>query len=134
AFDISPKAIAWAKQVHDGKDIDFLVADMFAPPEDWLNGFDLVVEVYTIQALPLALREKSIDAIASFVAAGGRLVAVQRLRDEAQTEPEGPPWALSRAELKRFEELGLELTEFETYFGDEEEPVERFVALFRKSG
>jgi len=133
AFDISPKVIEWAKQVHQESKIEFVVADMFEPPGDWIGAFDLVVEVYTIQALPLALRRESIDAIESFVKPGGELVVVQRLRTDEIDDPDGPPWALSRKELKRFEEQGLKEVEFETYLGDEDEPVERLVALYRNT-
>lgn len=130
AFDISPKAIEWAKRVHEAKNIEFLVADMFDPPAEWDRAFDLVVEVYTIQALPIGLREKSIRSISSFVALGGELVVVQRLRADNISDPDGPPWALSRAELKMFVDQGLKEVEFETFFGDEEEPIERFVSLY----
>lgn len=134
AFDISETAIDWARRLHAATDIEFQVADIFDLPLDWKRAFDLVVEVYTIQALPLAMRDGTIDSIADLVALGGRLVAVQHLRDENILEPEGPPWAVSREELKRFESNGLREIEFETYFGDEEEPVERFVSLFSKGG
>ena len=32
-FDISPTAIEWAEKLHAGTDIEFHVADLFAPPE-----------------------------------------------------------------------------------------------------
>ena len=130
AFDISETAIEWAKKVYGDGVAEFLVADMFDAPGDWENGFDLVIEVYTIQALPQDLRDKSIDAISSFVAPGGELVAVQRLRERHSDVPEGPPWAVSKRELERFEENGLSLAEFETFLGDEEEPIVRFVARY----
>lgn len=133
AFDISERAIEWAKQVLKDKEIDFLVADLFDPPVEWSGAFDFVIEVYTIQALPLSMREKTIDSISGFVAEGGELVAVQRLRADHGAEPDGPPWAVSKNELMRFEKSGLTITDFETFFGDEEEPVERFVARFSKN-
>ena len=132
AFDISEKAIAWAKQISGKHSIEYLVADLFEPPKEWGNAFDLIVEVYTIQALPLSFRNKTIDAIAGFLAGNGELVVVQRLRADDVTDPEGPPWALSRKELSRFEQIGLTRKDFQTYMGDEEEPVERFVAQYRK--
>ncbi len=133
AFDISEKAIKWAKKIHAGEDMEFLVADMFDPPEDWSGTFDVVIEVYTIQALPLGLRKQSIGAISSFVKQDGQIVVVERLRDDEIDEPDGPPWALSRSEIGEFREHGLKEVEFEIFEGDEDEPFERFVSLLRKT-
>jgi SAM-dependent methyltransferase len=132
AFDISAKAIEWAKQISEDTSINFLVADLFEPPDKWKNAFDLIVEVYTIQALPLSFRDKTIDAISGFLADEGKIVVVQRLRADDETDPPGPPWALSRKELNRFEESGLKREDFQSYMGDEEEPIQRFVAQYRK--
>ncbi len=132
AFDISEKAVEWAGRIHKGSGIRFVVADLFTPPAEWKKAFDFVIEVYTIQALPRTMREKTIDAIAGLVTDGGELVVVQWLGDGLEEDDEGPPWPVSRAELRRFEEQGLTLAEFETHIGDEEEPVERFVARFQQ--
>jgi SAM-dependent methyltransferase len=129
AFDISHRAIDWARRVHNGSEIDFHVADLFEAPKDWSCAFDLVVEVYTVQALPAQLREKSIKAICGFVKTGGELVVVQRFH-EGEEKPDGPPWALSEKDLSLFETGGLERSEFHEYLGDEEEPIKRFVAVF----
>ncbi|MEQ1922353.1 MAG: class I SAM-dependent methyltransferase, partial [Pyrinomonadaceae bacterium] len=44
AFDISPTAIEWAKKLYGEADIDFVAADLFAPPDEWADGFDFVLE------------------------------------------------------------------------------------------
>jgi len=132
AFDISEKAVEWAKRVQSDPSIEYLVADMFDPPDSWKRSFDLVVEVYTIQALPLELRRESIEAIAGFVADDGELVAVQRLRADHEEDPDGPPWALSKREFEHFEQCGLSIIEFETYQGDEEEEIIRFVSRLKR--
>ena len=75
AFDISPTAIEWAKRLHEGAGIAFFVADLLNAPPEWQQAFDFVLEIYTIQPLPMELRPKVIDAIASFVAPQGRLCA-----------------------------------------------------------
>ncbi len=131
AFDVSEKAIEIAKKIHSDKDIKFVVADLFDPPREWNKAFEFVLEIYTIQALPLSIREKTIDAIASFVAENGELVVVQRLRENDE-EPEGLPWALSPDDLSEFEKNGLTQTNFSVYEGEiDEEPVKRFVAEYR---
>ena len=129
AFDISPSAIEWAKRLYGDSDIQFEVADLFQPYRGWLNGFDFVLEVYTIQPLPMEMRPGVIDAIAAFVAEGGRLLVVTRGREDDE-EPVELPWPLSRRDLNRFEENGLKQIGFEIMMGDEEEPIPRFVVEY----
>lgn len=132
AFDVSPKAIEWAKQIHADTEIDFQTVDLFNAPEEWKKAFDVVLEVYTIQALPLSLREKTIDAISNFVAESGELVVVTRGRENDE-EPEDLPWALSHKDLSRFEENGLKQINFTEMLDDEEEePFRRFVIEYEK--
>jgi SAM-dependent methyltransferase len=130
AFDVSPKAIEWARKIHVETDIDFQTADLFNSPEDWKNAFDFVLEVYTIQALPLSLREKTIDAISNFVAEKGELIVVTRGRENDEN-PEGLPWALSYKDLSRFEENGLKQINL-TEMLDEEDEFRRFVVEYEK--
>lgn len=131
AFDISPTAIEWARRLHADRDITFEVMDLFEPYRGWLEGFDFVLEVYTIQPLPLEMRERTIDAVASFVAPGGELVVVTRGREDDE-EPEELPWPMSRRELSRFETHGLVQTFFEVMPGDDETPQPRFVAAYKR--
>lgn len=131
AFDVSAKAIEWAKQIHAETDIKFAVADLFNPPKDWHKGFEFVLEVYTIQALPLDLREQTIDSISNFVAENGKLIVIQRFRENDE-QPEGLPWNLSPDDLSRFEKNGLTLENFSEFYGDEEEPLKRFVAEYKR--
>jgi len=81
-------------------------ADLFAPPESWRSAFQLVVEIYTVQALPPSYRAEAIARVADFVAPGGRLLVVTMGRSEEDL-PEQIPWPLSRGELARFEQQGL---------------------------
>src|SRR5947209_16930567 len=91
--------------------IQFETADLFQPFRGWLNAFDFVLEIYTIQPLPLEMRPRVIDAIAAFVAPGGHLVVVTRGRDD-DAEPEQMPWPVSRKDLSRFALNGLSETSF----------------------
>lgn len=132
AFDVSEKAIEIAKKIHADTDIEFLTADLFNPPSQWTKAFDLVLEVYTIQALPLNLREKTIKQIANFVAEKGKLIVVQRFRENGE-DAGSLPWALSPNDLSRFEKNGLTQTNFSEFYGDEEdEPIKRFVAEYKR--
>ncbi len=129
AFDVSEKAIEIAKKIHSETDIEFVVADLFDSPKKWGKAFDFVAEVYTIQALPMSLREKTIDAIANFVGDSGELVVVERHRENDE-EPEALPWALSPDDLSRFEANGLKQVSRDEYLGDEDEPITRFVVKY----
>jgi SAM-dependent methyltransferase len=131
AFDISPTAIEWAKRLHADTDIQFEVADLFEPFRGWLGAFDFVLEIYTIQPLPMEMRERVIDSIAAFVADGGEIVIVTRGREDDE-EPVELPWPLSRKDLSRFETHGLRQTDFRTFPGDEDVPVPRWVVQYRR--
>lgn len=132
AFDISPTAIEWAKRLHSGRPIRFEVMDLFEPFRGWLGAFDFVLEIYTIQPLPIEMRENVIDAVAAFVAPGGELVVVTRGRED--DEPvEKVPWPLSRKDLSRFEANGLTRTHFEVMPDDtDDEPAPRFVVRYTR--
>ena len=131
AFDISPTAIEWAKKLHTDTDIKFYVADLFETPHEWQKAFEFVLEVYTIQPLPLEMRDGVIDKIADFVAEKGKLVVVTRGREDDEIPPE-LPWALSRKDLSRFQMNGLKQNNFEEMFGDEDEPVKRFLVEYKR--
>ena len=98
----------WAKNRFAGKNIDFVVADLFAAPSEWREAFDLVHETYTLQALPAQLLPKMRQALADFVKPGGRLLAIARARDDNQ-RIDGPPWPLARGDIEAFCACGLAL-------------------------
>ncbi|MEP6789362.1 MAG: class I SAM-dependent methyltransferase, partial [Acidobacteriota bacterium] len=95
AFDISTTAIEWAKKLYGESDIAFEVMDLFQPFRGWLGAFDFVLEIYTIQPLPLDMRPQVVDAVAGFVAENGGLVVVTRGRED-DVEPDMLPWPMSR--------------------------------------
>lgn len=131
AFDISPTAIEWARKLHSDTDIEFFVADLFDAPKEWFAAFEFVLEVYTIQPLPLDVRPKVIDAIANFVKFDGKLLVVTRGRADDEIPPE-LPWALSRKDLSRFDANHFKQINFVEMLGDEEEPIKRFVVEYKK--
>ena len=131
AFDISPTAIEWAKRLHAETDIQFEVMDLFEPFRGWLGAFEFVLEVYTIQPLPMELRERVIDSIGAFVAPGGELVVTTRGREDDE-EPVQLPWPLSRKDLSRFENNGFVQIDFREILDAEDEQV-RFVVHYRRS-
>lgn len=98
-FDLSRIAVIWAKKRFPA--LDFVAADLFAPPAEWSGAFDLVHECYTLQALPPGVRESATITMARLVAPSGRLLVIARAR-EATTPASGPPWPLSAEEIMGF--------------------------------
>lgn len=130
AFDISPTAIEWARTIYGDTDIQFETADLFEPFRGWLGGFDFVLEIYTIQPLPMEMRPKVVDAIAAFVAPGGRLLVVTRGREDGEEVGE-VPWPLSREDLSRFSKNGLREIAFQDIWDDEDEQ-RRFIVEYER--
>jgi pimeloyl-ACP methyl ester carboxylesterase len=108
AFDISETAVSIARQRRPTSPVRYRAADALNLPAEWRRAFDLVVEIYTIQALPLALRADVIAAVAGLVAPGGTLIAIQAARPEIDEPSSGPPWPLHRSEIDAFAVEGLQ--------------------------
>jgi pimeloyl-ACP methyl ester carboxylesterase/2-polyprenyl-3-methyl-5-hydroxy-6-metoxy-1,4-benzoquinol methylase len=106
AFDVAPTAVELARTRHPESTVDYRVADLLDLPADLVGGFDLVVEIYTVQALPVDYRQAAVTGVASLVAAGGTLF-VLAFRTDSDGERSGPPWPLTRAELDSFTATGL---------------------------
>jgi SAM-dependent methyltransferase len=131
AFDVSPTAIRAAKQRFPGTQVDYRTADVLVPPVEWESLFDFVLESYTLQVLPPALRPKAVRAVAGFVNEGGAVLVIARAREEDEDEGQ-MPWPLTHRELELFKEWRLREKSFEDYFDKELPPVRRFRALFVK--
>jgi hypothetical protein len=71
------------------------VADLLGLPPEWSGAFDLVVEIFTIQALPDPPRSAAIAAIRGLVAPGGTLLAVAFRHDGSTPVDQGPPFPLT---------------------------------------
>lgn len=122
AFDISPSAIAWSKQRFPDTNVDYQVADLFNLPTEWHGQFDFILEIFTVQALPQSLREDAFGAIATLLKDGGQLLIVCWGREHHET-PQGPPWAISKQELKILETQGLIIEHIEDFFVTEESTI-----------
>ena len=131
AIDISAEAINWAKKRFDGAEIDFQVADLFALPESLLGSFDFVFEAYTIQSLPLALRDRTITAIASLLKPRGQLLTVCNAKLDDETF-KGPPWPLTFNELRLFTMKSCTELEFSIFKNDSALSNLKVRALFQK--
>jgi SAM-dependent methyltransferase len=106
AFDFSPTAIGRARGRFPDSAVEYRVADLFDLPAEWRERFDLVVEIRTVQSLPIADRRAGVAAIAATVAPGGRLWLFA-LGRETHLPGEHRPWPVVPAELAGFEAAGL---------------------------
>ena len=78
------------------------MADLLDLPGDLVGSFDLVVDVFTVQALPRSLRADAVAGVRSLLAPGGDLLAVQFVLGPEVPEDAGPPWLLRRDEMESF--------------------------------
>lgn len=101
AFDISPTAVAVARERHPDSSVTYRVADLLALPAKWRGGFDFVLESHNVQALPDPPRARAIAAVGPLVAPGGTLLVLAFARSDGPAPP-GPPWPLVRAEIDAF--------------------------------
>jgi SAM-dependent methyltransferase len=106
AFDFSPTAISRARERFPDSPVDYRVANLFDLPAEWLERFDLAIEIRTLQSLPVAERESGAVAIAATVAPGGRLWLFA-LGRASHAPGETRPWPVVPEELAVLERAGL---------------------------
>ncbi len=111
AFDLSPTAILRCRERFPETAVDYQVADLFRLPAAWAGTFGLVVEIRTLQSLPLPQRPDATAAIAATVRPGGRAF-VRCLARGDEEAPVSRPWPVSHRELGGFTAAGLRETEF----------------------
>jgi SAM-dependent methyltransferase len=114
AFDVSSTAVRVAMQRHPGSAVDYRQADLLALPTEWLAAFNLVVEIFTIQALPEPPRAQAIRGVTSLVGPGGTLLAVAFRTDQEADASTGPPFALSRGTMRSLAGESLVVVEVAT--------------------
>ncbi len=114
AFDVSATAVDWCRQRFPDSKVNYTQADLFNLSNDW--QFDFVLEINTVQAIPVTVRREVVNAIAGLVAPGGTLLAIGRLAKASEQQVKRP-WPLTRSELHYYVEAGLTELRFET-FGD----------------
>lgn len=103
AFDVSASAVDLARGRHPGTEVDYRVADLLDLAPDLRGSFDLVLEVFTVQALPPSVRTKAAAGVRALLAPGGILLAAQIAREDGESPDDGPPWLLDEAGMEVFE-------------------------------
>ena len=102
AFDVSPAAVRFARDRHVGSLVEYRVADLLDLPPDLIGAFDLVVEVFTVQALPPSVRPAAVSGVRRLLAPGGELLVIEVVRPDGESLTAEPPWLLDRAEVTSF--------------------------------
>ena len=113
AFDISPEAVAWCRTRFAAAAVRYEVADLFALPAAWHGAFDLVAEIYTVQAIAPSLHLGALRAAQAAIAPGGRMLVIGRRVSAVPPSPPPPPWPLSRALIESAGSGGVALQAYE---------------------
>lgn len=113
AFDVSPSAVELARARHPGSSVDYRVADALDLPADLRGAFALVLEVFTVQALPPQVRPAVVAGIRDLLAPGGVLLAVQVERTAHESPDDGPPWLLDEEGIRALADDGVTLERLE---------------------
>jgi SAM-dependent methyltransferase len=109
AFDIAPSAVELARRRHPDSAVTYRVADLLDLPSELVGVFDLVIEVFTVQAMPRSLRSDAVAGVRRLLAPGGEALVIQFVRPDGAVD-EGPPWLLDRTEMESFAAGGVHLT------------------------
>lgn len=107
AFDVSPTAIARCRERFPDSKVEYVVEDLLDLPVHWAFGFDLVVEIRTLQCLLQDERATATRALAAVVAPGGVLYLRCFRLVAGASAVNGPPWPLAEGELDVLIEDGL---------------------------
>jgi SAM-dependent methyltransferase len=112
AFDISPAAVAAVRERYPESAVDYRegnLLDLTGDSADLVGAFDLVVEIFTLQALHPSLRDQAVAGVRGLLAPGGTALVVQVVRRDDQPRSAEPPWTLTRAEMEAVAGDGVEL-------------------------
>jgi pimeloyl-ACP methyl ester carboxylesterase/SAM-dependent methyltransferase len=131
-FDVAETAVRLARRRFPDSHVHYTTADLLDPPPEWLRAFDLVVDVFTVQALPDPPRDRAIVNVGRLVAPGGTLVVVAAVRDEHDPYGQGPPWPLTRAEIEAFATDGLVTEHIERTSANGQQDAVRWRAEFSR--
>ncbi|WP_329047273.1 class I SAM-dependent methyltransferase [Amycolatopsis sp. NBC_01488] len=115
AFDVAPTAVEAARARFPESTVDYVVADLLAPPGEWHHAFDLVVEIMNIQAMPRDFRPAALAALAGFLAPGGTAIVSEVAEENFDMATwVSPPWPFSRTEVASVAQDGVKLLSLET--------------------
>ncbi|HJP22749.1 MAG: class I SAM-dependent methyltransferase [Alphaproteobacteria bacterium] len=106
AFDVSESAIGLCLERFPKSPVDYRIADLFQPPDDWRGAFDLVFDNRTVQSLPYDLQPRAMASVAGLVASGGRLVIITEIVTPEHLS-QNPPYRMLAESLTAYEDAGF---------------------------
>ena len=98
-MDIAPTGVAEARSLYPNLAERFVTGNLFHPPEEMSDAFDVVLEHTCLSALPPNLRADYRQGIDLTLRRGGLLIGVWFINPALDPGEEGPPYPLSMAEL-----------------------------------
>ena len=135
AFDVSPTAIRWAKQLDSSRADCYVCADLFKPLPRWRHRFDLVVEVNNLAWLQPESWSDALRSIGDLLTPHGHLLLINPATKERIPLESGPPWAIEEMQLlEAAARAGLTAAAQVSIFADDDDPSQqRMRALFRRA-
>ena len=131
AFDISQSSIDWCRERFPQSLVKYCVGDLLDPADEWLEAYDLVVEIHILQAIPDSIRDAAATNLPKLLNNGGHLLCIGRLLTERVPNEPSPPWPLSQVWLEgRFETLGK--LSFLSFLNDDTPTIDRYVAAWNR--
>lgn len=129
AFDISERAVQKCKERFLGLSVDWQPFNLFETPEDFYGKFDFILEIYTLQVLPVSIRRDAFSHICRFVSPKGKILLISRARN-VEDDPGRMPWPLTIDELESPLSSIKLAGKIQDFYDDEFPPVRRFLALY----
>jgi SAM-dependent methyltransferase len=133
AFDIAETAIATVRERFPDSLVHYRVDNLLNPSADLVGAADLVAEIFTVQALPLSVREQATANVTRLVAPGGTLLVIAGAADTDPADSDGPPWPLTRAHIDAFAANGLAEVMIENLTDPKMPGLHRWRAEFRRA-
>lgn len=110
-LDIAPTAVAEARALYPELAKRFVVGNLFDPPAELRDAFDVVLEHTCMSALPPNLRGEYRRGIDATLRRGGLLIGVWFINPDLDPGEEGPPYPLSVEDLTALFADGYEVLE-----------------------
>jgi hypothetical protein len=110
-LDIAPTGVAAARALYPKLAGRFVVGDLFNPPPEMHDAFDLVLEHTCMSGLHPTLRADYRRGIDLTLRRGGLLIGVWFIEPDLDPGHEGPPFPFSVPELTALFEPGYEIVE-----------------------
>jgi SAM-dependent methyltransferase len=111
--DIAPLAIQAAREWEVSSPVEFREMDIFAPPDEFHEAFDLIWEHTCLCALDPGLRKAYLKSLHALLMPGGNLAGVFFIDPEMDEGEAGPPFGIEVSALQDLcREAGFEVLDF----------------------